>query len=70
MSPETKSQLLVTVDELKRSIAQCLGEDHESTGVIAQIERTIACIEQKTKPSLKIDNSAPAVSTDKFPSFA
>ena len=70
MSPETKSQLLVTVDELKRAITQCLGEDHESKGVIAQIERTIARIEQKTKSSLNNDGSKSAGSPETFPSYA
>jgi hypothetical protein len=70
MSPETKSQLLVTVDELKRAISRCMGEDHESTGVIAQIERTIASIEQKTKSSLSADSSKPNVTSDTFPSYA
>lgn len=70
MSPETKSQLLTTVDELKRAIVQCMGEDHESEGVIAQIERTIAAIEQKTKASLNNDNSKAQGSADTYPSFA
>jgi hypothetical protein len=38
----------MTVDELKRVIALCLGEDHESKRVIAQIEHTITNIERKT----------------------
>ncbi|PWT95270.1 MAG: hypothetical protein C5B53_11695 [Candidatus Melainabacteria bacterium] len=70
MSPETKSQLLGTVDELKRAITQCLGEDHESKGVIAQIERTIARIEQKTKSSLSNEVNKASTSGETFPSYA
>jgi len=49
MIPEHRSQLRKTVDELKRVVAGCMGDDHESVGVIAQIERTIVDIEQKVK---------------------
>lgn len=70
MSPETKSQLLVTVDELKRAITLCLGEDHESKGVITQIERTIARIEQKSKSSLSNEVGKAGGSGETAPSYA
>jgi adenylosuccinate lyase len=62
MTPEDHSPLRITIDELKRVIAQCLGDDHESKGVLAQIERTIANIERKAK-TIPVSDIANAVGT-------
>jgi hypothetical protein len=47
MTPENRNAFNAVLDELKRAIAQSVGEDHESVLVIEQIESTLRHIEQK-----------------------
>lgn len=48
MTPENRNAFNAVLDELKRSICQSVGQDHESVHVIEQIESTLRHIEQKT----------------------
>jgi hypothetical protein len=46
---ENQTSLRAAIDELRNAIIRCMGEEHESTGVIAQIECTVTDIEHKAQ---------------------
>ncbi len=52
-TPENQNQLRLAVEQLKNAVSQCLGEEHECTTLIAQIEGTISDIEHKTSTNGK-----------------
>jgi hypothetical protein len=63
---ENQTSLRAAIDELKHAIVNCMGEDHESTGVLAQIERTVAAIEQKAISIAMPEPATAGAPADKF----